>query len=222
MRAFVSTLIFCVFAAIFAGPAQAHVRHPGNPMVQGIGHGLIHMLRSVRRNEQPVHERHYVAHRRSGHRYAAYRLRKFAQPRIALDAAFTPFEPGPFSMAFGAAQGAIDTAENVAVGMTSHVVEGVSRVIGYRPSDCRGIPWCGCYMRHLLGVSDRSYNLARNWAHYGRPTSPHVGALVVWPHHVGRIVGQDRGRWIVLSGNDGHAVRERPRSLAGAIAFREP
>jgi len=25
---------------------------------------------------------------------------------------------------------------------------------------------------------------------------------------------------VVKSGNDGHAVRERPRSIAGAIAFR--
>jgi hypothetical protein len=33
-------------------------------------------------------------------------------------------------------------------------------------------------------------------------------------------VGQENGHWIVRSGNDGHAVRTRPRSLAGAIAFR--
>lgn len=77
-------------------------------------------------------------------------------------------------------------------------------------------------MRQLYGVRDASYNLARNWAHLGHPTSPHVGAVVVWAHHVGKITGQDaRGNWIVLSGNDGHAVRERPRSLSRAIAFRD-
>jgi hypothetical protein len=43
---------------------------------------------------------------------------------------------------------------------------------------------------------------------------------VVWRHHVGRIVGQENGQWIVQSGNDGHAVRTRARSIAGAIAFR--
>jgi hypothetical protein len=37
---------------------------------------------------------------------------------------------------------------------------------------------------------------------------------------VGRIVGRENGKWIVNSGNDGHAVRTRPRSIAGAIAFR--
>ncbi|HEV7464612.1 MAG TPA: hypothetical protein VGN85_12035 [Methyloceanibacter sp.] len=61
-------------------------------------------------------------------------------------------------------------------------------------------------------------NLARNWAHWGRPTSPQMGAVVVWPHHVGLITGQGaNGQWIVRSGNDGGSVRERPRSVAGAV-----
>jgi hypothetical protein len=65
------------------------------------------------------------------------------------------------------------------------------------------------------------YNLARSWAHYGSNASgPSVGTIVVWRHHVGKIVGQENGQWIVESGNDGHAVRARPLSLAGAIAFR--
>jgi hypothetical protein len=47
--------------------------------------------------------------------------------------------------------------------------------------------------------------------------------VVVWPHHVGMITGRTPdGQWIVKSGNDGGGVaRERPRSVAGAIAFRE-
>jgi hypothetical protein len=44
-------------------------------------------------------------------------------------------------------------------------------------------------------------NLARNWARWGRPSGPRVGAVVVWPHHVGMITGQTAdGRWIVRSG----------------------
>ena len=36
--------------------------------------------------------------------------------------------------------------------------------------------------------------------------------------HVGQIVGRDaRGRWLVHSGNDGRAIRTRPRSLKGAL-----
>jgi hypothetical protein len=83
--------------------------------------------------------------------------------------------------------------------------------------------WCGWYMRAQVGSDPGpSYNLARSWAHYGSAAGgPSIGAIVVWRHHVGKIVGQENGQWIVQSGNDGHAVRTRPRSLAGAIAFRQ-
>jgi hypothetical protein len=82
--------------------------------------------------------------------------------------------------------------------------------------------WCGWYLRRLLGVADRAFNLAANWAHWGRPNAPRAGAVVVWPHHVGIIRGgpDAGGRWLIESGNDGNAVRTRRRSLAGAIAFR--
>jgi len=83
--------------------------------------------------------------------------------------------------------------------------------------------WCGWYMRKILGVGDAAYNLARNWAHFGaRADGPCVGCVVVWPHHVGIIRGRGSHGWIVESGNDGHAVRRRERSVSGAIAFREP
>jgi hypothetical protein len=83
--------------------------------------------------------------------------------------------------------------------------------------------WCGWYMRSQVGSDPGpSYNLARSWAHYGsKVVGPTIGAIVVWRHHVGKIVGHENGQWIVESGNDGHAVRTRPRSLTGAIAFRQ-
>lgn len=86
-----------------------------------------------------------------------------------------------------------------------------------RPRDCYGIPWCGCWLRHHLGIGDKDYNRAVEWRHYGHPSAPHVGAIVVWSHHVGIITGGSPGDWIVTSGNDGHAVRSRRRSLAGAM-----
>ena len=90
-------------------------------------------------------------------------------------------------------------------------------------NDPRPHAWCGYWLRHYLGVSDRSYNLARNWARYGSSSyGPAVGAIVVWSHHVGLITGRSGSGWIIKSGNDGHAVRERERSLRGAIAFRWP
>lgn len=93
-----------------------------------------------------------------------------------------------------------------------------------RYADGRPHAWCGWYMaRHkgIGGSKGRSLWLAANWAHVGTRTEPSPGAIVVWAHHVGELVRHVAGSiWIVHSGNDGHAVRTRPRSIAGAIAFR--
>lgn len=91
-------------------------------------------------------------------------------------------------------------------------VAGSRHSVGARPSQ-----WCGWWMRTQKGGGPE-YNLAWNWSKWGRPSGPQVGAVVVWRHHVGEITGRaSDGRWIVKSGNDGHAVRERPRSVAGAV-----
>jgi hypothetical protein len=88
--------------------------------------------------------------------------------------------------------------------------------IGGRPA-----AWCGWEMRQLVsGDPGPAFNLARNWAHWGQSGPAGVGAVVVWSHHVGKIVGQEDGKWIVESGNDGNRVRTRPLSIAGAIAIR--
>jgi hypothetical protein len=88
--------------------------------------------------------------------------------------------------------------------------------LGGRPA-----AWCGWEMRQLVGSDPGpTFNLARNWARWGAPGPAGVGAVVVWPHHVGKIVGQQNGMWVIQSGNDGHAVRSRARSIAGAIAIR--
>jgi hypothetical protein len=88
-------------------------------------------------------------------------------------------------------------------------------------NNVRPAAWCGWYMRQVKHVADASFNLARNWLHWGHPTAPRPGAVVVWWHHVGELVAHVRGDvWLVHSGNDGHAVRTRARSIAGAIGFR--
>jgi hypothetical protein len=85
----------------------------------------------------------------------------------------------------------------------------------------RPAAWCGWWLGHHLGMANRNLWLARNWASVGHNAGgPRVGAVVVWRHHVGIITGRAGSKWVVKSGNDGHAVRERPRSIAGAIAFR--
>jgi len=91
--------------------------------------------------------------------------------------------------------------------------------IGPRPR-----AWCGWFMQKDTGVTSRgtglNLNMARNWARVGAATSAQIGAIVVWRHHVGRIVGGSPGAWVVRSGNDSRAVRERVRSVSNAIAFR--
>jgi hypothetical protein len=77
--------------------------------------------------------------------------------------------------------------------------------------------WCGWWMRTQRGGGPE-LNLAWNWSRWGRPSGPQVGAVVVWRHHVGEIVGRTAGgQWLVRSGNDGGAVRTRARSVAGAV-----
>jgi hypothetical protein len=84
--------------------------------------------------------------------------------------------------------------------------------LGARPAR-----WCGWWMRSQFGGGPE-LNLARNWKSWGRPSGPRVGAVVVWPSHVGVITGRAaNGQWVVKSGNDGGRVRERPRSVAGAV-----
>ena len=86
----------------------------------------------------------------------------------------------------------------------------------------RPAAWCGWEMRQLVSSDPGpTFNLARNWAHWGHAAPAGIGAVVVWSHHVGKIVGQESGMWVIESGNDDHMIRTRPRSIAGAIAIRK-
>jgi hypothetical protein len=91
-----------------------------------------------------------------------------------------------------------------------------------QPAAARRLRWCGFYIMRLKHKSDRRPALAREWARRRRRAQTSAGVVVVWPHHVGEIRGgpDNRGRWLVRSGNDGNAVRTRWRSLFGVIAFR--
>ncbi len=86
----------------------------------------------------------------------------------------------------------------------------------------RPAAWCGWWLGQHLGMPRRDLWLARNWASVGHNAGrPGIGVVVVWAHHVGIITGRAGAKWVIKSGNDGHTVRERPRSIAGAIAFRQ-
>lgn len=96
--------------------------------------------------------------------------------------------------------------------------------IAGRPAGCPGRAWCGCWLAHHLGISDRSLWLARNWARIGRPVSAQPGAIVVFARgrggHVGKVTAVADGKIKVLSGNDGRRVRERWRPARGVLAYR--
>ncbi len=88
--------------------------------------------------------------------------------------------------------------------------------LGPRPA-----AWCGWQMRQMVGSDPGpEFNLARSWARWGHAGPPGVGAVVVWAHHVGKIVGQKNGMWLIESGNDGRQVRTRPLPIGEAIAIR--
>jgi hypothetical protein len=107
-----------------------------------------------------------------------------------------------------------DRSERVNRRASSHDTPSSSRSSGLGP---RPAQWCGWYMRSQLGGGPE-FNLAANWRRYGSPGSPQVGAVVVWPHHVGVITGRaSNGQWIVKQGNYSGRVHEGPRSVAGAV-----
>lgn len=121
-----------------------------------------------------------------------------------------------------------DRYRNVEFGSPMYPPE-TARSFLAKGGDSKPRAWCGWWMRHYLGVKNPAGNLARWWAGYGTKASgPAVGTIVVWARgrrsgHVGIITGQaGNGQWVVKSGNDGNAVRERVRSVSGAIAFRWP
>lgn len=184
--------IFVVVGVIFAFATGAAARTSHHNFRQST-HYHRHYAHSHHRHFSRQHDSHY-ARRHSQSHYVVYHRRQ----SVAGDSnSFSPsFVPQP-------------TYERSTVHQHAQ--------LGGRPR-----AWCGWYMRQQVGGDPGpEYNLARSWAHYGSNAGgPTIGAIVVWRHHVGKIVGRENGQWIVQSGNDGHAVRIRPRSLAGAIAFR--
>lgn len=84
--------------------------------------------------------------------------------------------------------------------------------------------WCGRQMAMWVGNGS---NLARDWARYGKPTTPKPGAIGVMNGHVGVVKELQGNRVILVSGN--HAGKSGNRKVgigsypvSRFIAFREP
>ncbi len=86
--------------------------------------------------------------------------------------------------------------------------------------------WCADALRVWLRQSGHSIagtdHRAISFARYGRPTSPHVGAIGVERHHVGLIAAVRGDRVILLSANHAGKVALGVYPLRRIIAFREP
>jgi hypothetical protein len=91
--------------------------------------------------------------------------------------------------------------------------------------------WCGWWLSHHLGYKDRNLYYVLNWLNdkrFIRVPGPAVGQIAVFRRgksggHVGLVKGvPGPGKVMLLSGNDGNAVRLRERSTAGVIAYLVP
>ena len=93
-------------------------------------------------------------------------------------------------------------------------------------------PWCGAFVAHCMqaaGIEYPKYWMrAKDWATWGDPVKkPTMGCVVVFERrgggHVGFVMGQDeKGRLMVLGGNQGNKVSIAPFDPARAIAYRVP
>ena len=98
-------------------------------------------------------------------------------------------------------------------------------------------PWCAGFVGHCLeeagfhstrSAAARSYE---RWQYGARLARPVYGCIVVfwrgnpkgWSGHVGFVVGQDqKGRLLVLGGNQGNAVNVKPFSPKRLVGFFWP
>lgn len=93
-------------------------------------------------------------------------------------------------------------------------------------------PWCGVAMGAWMkgaGVTPpKAYYRAKAWADWGHKLAvPVYGCVVVFSRkgggHVGIVVGEDeRGRLMVLGGNQGNAVTIAPFDRSRVSAYRWP
>lgn len=93
-------------------------------------------------------------------------------------------------------------------------------------------PWCGVAVAAWMQSADikppPNWFRARAWLDFGMPLiDPVVGCVVVFGRegggHVGLVTGVDqRGRLLVLGGNQGNAVSEAPFERERVLGYRWP
>jgi uncharacterized protein (TIGR02594 family) len=98
-------------------------------------------------------------------------------------------------------------------------------------TEARPSMWCGWWLAHHLGYNDSKLHYVLNWLddkRFTRVAGPAVGQIAVFRRgkrggHIGIVKGvPGPGKIILLSGNDGNAVRQRERLTAEVIAYLVP
>lgn len=205
MKIFLTTLLLCfVFVLFQGGDAEARRYHKRS----GVHHA-----------HTPLHSLKSKAKFKKKHRV---RMSRFTPPRLEPDICLFFCRAHQLSSdvaSYGAPSPWKRMERKDAVTYRGNVE------VGARP-----YAWCGWWLQTYTGVTSAATHLNLNraieWAQVGRATTPSIGAIVVWRHHVGKITGvAANGRYLVMSGNSGgrrgaRTVTERPRSLRGAVAFR--
>ncbi|HEY2134338.1 MAG TPA: TIGR02594 family protein [Xanthobacteraceae bacterium] len=112
----------------------------------------------------------------------------------------------------------------------SDIVSEARRWLGGNPTR-RSSLWCAAFMNFVLertGHPGSGSDMARSFASYGRRVSgPQVGAIAVMSRrgggHVGVVSGFDpAGNPILISGNNGHRVREASYARGRIYAYVMP
>ena len=91
-------------------------------------------------------------------------------------------------------------------------------------------PWCGTFAADCVlaaGINPPPIAVrASSWATWGQPTTPRLGAILVFSRqgggHVGFYVGEDGHRFYVLGGNQGNMVNIMPIERSRLTACRWP
>jgi uncharacterized protein (TIGR02594 family) len=103
--------------------------------------------------------------------------------------------------------------------------------------DPKALPWCGDFVETAIvnslpgetfpGAVGENPFFARNWRTFGVPTDPTYGAVAVFERgpnagHVGFLMGQNGGDFIVFGGNQGDSVSMVPIAKARFLTARWP
>lgn len=105
----------------------------------------------------------------------------------------------------------------------SRLVRAAMRHLGSRNFTGRRGPWCGFAMSAFAreaGLPAIRSGRAIDWRKYGRASGARVGAIAVFPHHVGVVTGVVGNKVQIVSGNHGGRVGLGLYSLSRVVAFR--